>query len=104
MIEVTARNNFSRQTTVVRTVNVVDTFQNVQFQCPAASVPGTEIVCRGEWRAGSGTVQFRYGDGLSENVYFGEFHEVSIQTFVSSPTIRYCLCLSVSVFTPKRCG
>ncbi len=73
MIQVTAKNNFSHQTTVEKTLNVLDSFDRVQFQCPGSSVPGNEIVCRGEWRAGSGNIRFSYGDSSSENFHFGEF-------------------------------
>jgi hypothetical protein len=73
-IEVTARNKFGRQNSVVETVTVLDRFQSsVRFQCPAVSVPGNEVVCHGGWRAGSGNVKFDYGDGSTENVYFSEF-------------------------------
>ena len=73
LIKVTARNKFGHQDAVVETLNVLDNFHSVQFQCPVASTPGNEIVCRGEWSSGSGRVKFDYGDGSSEKIYFGRF-------------------------------
>lgn len=71
IVEVTARNTYGTEATAEKTFIVVDSFEIARFKCPTASIPGTEIVCRGEWRTGSGAVEFDYGDDALEIVQFG---------------------------------
>ena len=76
IIEVTARNTFGTEATADKTFAVVESFEIAQFNCPAVSVPGAEIVCRGEWHTGSGAVEFDYGDDVLEIVQFGMLRRI----------------------------
>ena len=84
LVQVTARNNLSNESTVETTLNVLDRFQNEKFHCPNAAIPGNEIACSGQWRSGSGNVEFNYGNGVSENIYFGMLQFILLLSTVTS--------------------
>ena len=54
-------------------VDVYDLFSDVKLQCPVASLPGTEVNCKGVCNRGSSPVSFDFGDGQRESMLFGKW-------------------------------
>ena len=73
-VSVSVRDRFLKIASVAKMVKVIDTYEDVEMQCPALAQPGEEITCKGEWRREAGSVKFDFGDGLSEDVLYGRRH------------------------------